>query len=103
LNDSLPDEHPEHHAEPSVAAALAERSTLQRVPADSVDDHVDRWYHFFESRGFGLVHNSASLVPRGFKCQPAGLARQFLLPQELFDPAGDLFSVRLERKMTRVE
>ena len=24
-NDSLPDEHPEHHAEPSAAAALAQR------------------------------------------------------------------------------
>src|SRR5258706_9296289 len=32
-----------------------------------------------------------------------GLTRQLLFLKELFDPAGDLFSVRLQREVTRVE
>jgi len=53
--------------------------------------------------GFRVRSQSASLELRGFECWRAGSARHFLLLQELSDPTGDLFPVRLERKMTRVE
>jgi hypothetical protein len=53
--------------------------------------------------GFGSEQKSASLELRGFECRLAGSVRHFLLLQELFDPTGDLFAVRLKRKMTRVE
>src|SRR5712692_6140701 len=57
----------------------------------------------FALTGFQSEQKFASLVLDGFECWPPESVRQFLLLQELFDPAGDLFPVRPERKMTRVE
>jgi hypothetical protein len=39
----------------------------------------------------------------GFNAGPARSARQFVFPQEFFDAARYLFSMRLEGKMTRVK